>query len=145
MRLDLRHQAADRLVLLDIGRACRKRLAGQLRRAHLEIEPAGAQRQHHQRDDGDQAPVPGCLGRRQRAGARRLGVRRADQPARHLDLGGLRLDLADLSGRAVARNLLELIAIDDEIAPGTQRSGVARKRPQHGEHRHRGHQREQDP
>jgi hypothetical protein len=46
---------------------------------------------------------------------------------------------------AVAGNLLELVAIDREIAPGAQLLLATRKRPQHGEDRHRGHQREQEP
>ncbi len=144
MRLDLQHKVVDRLVP-HIGRARQERLARQIRRSHLEIEPAGAQRQDEKRDDGDQAPMPSGRRRRQRAGRCRVCVRRPDEPARHLDLGGLRLHIADLSRRPVTLNFFKLVAIDREVAPGLRHPLAARKRPQHGKDRHRGHQREQEP
>ena len=56
---------------------------------------------------------------------RRRGVRRRDQPPRHLDARGLRLALADQAAGAVALDLVELVAIDRDIAAGAQRLRAA--------------------
>jgi len=58
VRLDLRHQMVNRLIL-NVGGTRRQRLAGQLRRSNLEIERSRADRQDHERHGGDHAPVPG--------------------------------------------------------------------------------------
>ena len=143
MLLDARDDALDRLGL---GRDARRQwLAGQRRRAEREIERGGSERHHHQRRDRDRAPAASRRGCGHRARHRRLGVGGRDQPPRDLYLRCLRLAFPDPAGRAVACNLLELIAIDGEIAAGAPIALAAHERPQHGQHRCRRHQREHEP
>ncbi len=80
----------------------------------------------------------------ERTGGRSLRVSRPDKPARDLDPRRLGFRLADQAGRPVTLNLIELITVDGEVAPGPPLPIPIRKRPQHGEDRHRGHQREQE-
>ena len=68
-----------------------------------------------------------------------------DEPARHLDLRGDRLAVLDPPGGAVAIDLIELIAVDRDVAAGAQRLPAARERPQHGEDRRGRHQRQRKP
>ena len=56
---------------------------------------------------------------------RRGGVRRRDQPARNLDARGLRLALADQAVGTVALDLVELVAIDRDVAAGRQPAHAA--------------------
>jgi hypothetical protein len=73
-----------------------------------------------------------------------LRVGGGDEPARHLDLRGHRLAVLDPPGGAVTIDLVELIAVDGDVAAGA-RLPAARERPQHGEDRRGRHQRERKP
>ena len=82
------------------------------------------------------------------AGSCRLGRFRIGggyKPPRDLDLGGFGLAVADAAGGAVTLDFLELVAIDREIAACARAAITPRKRPQHGKHRRRRHQRKHEP
>jgi hypothetical protein len=68
-----------------------------------------------------------------------------DQSARHLDLRARGLVVLDEAGRTVAFDLLELIAIDRDIAARARLARPARKRPQHGPNGRRRHQCKSEP
>ena len=67
------------------------------------------------------------------------GVGGGNQPARHLDAGGFGFGFPDQTGGSVALDLVQLVAIDSDVAAGAQ--GLApRQGPEHGEDRRRRHQ-----
>jgi hypothetical protein len=133
MRLDLRNQTVRRLIAAGGREPWGERLVRQERRAERKIESRGTERQHDERHDRH-GPAPPCRqggGRAHRR--RRLRVGGGDQPARHLDLSGRRLLVLDQPSCPVAVDLVELIAIDRDIAPRAQCVRTARERPEHGE------------
>ena len=93
----------------------RLRLARQIGRAEHEIEARRAERQQDQRRERGCPPPPAHAVRRR---CRRDVVRRREQPPRDFDARGFRLALADQAGRAIALDLVELVAIDRDIAAG---------------------------
>ena len=79
----------------------------------------------------------GALG----AARRRRG---RNEAPRDLDPRRLRFPGADEARGAVAVDLLELVAIDRDVAARARRR-AAPQRQEHGEHRRRGHGREDEP
>src|ERR1044072_8908771 len=72
-------------------------------------------------------------------------VRGGDQAARDFDARRFGLGLADQAGRAIARDLVDLIAIDRDIAARAPLARATSQRPEHRERRRRRHQGEQEP
>jgi hypothetical protein len=74
-----------------------------------------------------------------------------DQPPRRLGAGGLSLGGGDQAAGLVARDLAQLILVEPGLggeAPGFRRGGrigPARHRPEQGEHRRAGHERQYEP
>ena len=104
----------------------RLRLTGQIGRAEHEIETGRAERQQDQRRERGRPPPPAGASRRRR---RRGGVGRREQPPRDFDPRGLGLALADQARRAVALDLVELVAIDRDVAAG--RAAASRRASGH--------------
>ncbi len=143
MVLDLRDQRVERAILQRGCGAARERLAGQLRRAEREVERGRDGGQRDQHEHRGRAPPKRFARSGSCFGLRR--IRRRDQAARDLHARSFRLGLADQARRAVARDLVELVAIDRKIAAAALVAPLAPERPQHGEDRRRGHQREHEP
>ena len=115
MGFNLTDQILNRVVLQQGAPLRGQRPLGHLRRTKREIDRGRADRQEQQPGQGGGAPSP----ERRSIGGRLVGLRRiggGDQPARDLDFGSIRLGLADQAGCAVTRDLVELIAIDRDVA-----------------------------
>ena len=121
----------------------RQRFARQVGRAEREVERDGADRQQNETGDGGDAAA-----QQRRRFRRRLfgfrGIGGGNQPARHLDAGGLGFGVADQPGGTVALNFVQLVAVDGDVAARTQ-GFAARQRPQHGEDGRRRHQCKHEP
>ena len=110
-------------------------LRRQVRRTERQIKSPRPDRQQQQRRERHDAPPPSAA--LLRSGHGNVGSRK--QPPRHLDPRGLGLALADQPRGTVALDLLELVAIDRDIAAGAKRR-APRQRPKHRENRRRRHQ-----
>jgi hypothetical protein len=143
MGLHLRDQRVERLVGATGSETRCERLVRQRGRAEREIECRGAERQDHKRRRRH-PPAPPCG----RGGvAWRLGLRVGSnkEPARHLDGRARGLVVFDQARRAVAFDLLELVAIDGDVASRTQLPSPSRQRPKHGQNGRERHQCEHEP
>ena len=69
----------------------------------------------------------------------------AQQPAGNLDAGRLRVGFGNQARRRVTVDFRELVAIDRHIVSAGGRRAPATERPQQGEDRRGGHQRENEP
>jgi hypothetical protein len=97
-----------------------------LRRTEREIKQHGADRQQHERDDRGDAAVPACGSFRHGCiGIRDVGG--GQQPARYFDAGGFSLGFANETGGAVADDLVQLVAVDGDIAAAVQRRATTQR------------------
>ena len=118
MRFDLRDQLFDRALLGGAIGARRQRLARQAAASRARDKDRRAKRQQQ---PARRAPRRAGATAATRAALRLRCVGRGEQPARDFDPRGLGFGLADQAGGAVARDLVELIAIDRDVAARPRR------------------------